>query len=478
MNKTKNNTFEYIFSNTQYNGQYNYTIWVLDNAGNNNFSLNSFNVSYFFGNNKIGTENRTVKDSITGSYFTINEYALANNITAYVHGVNTSSPTYKCMIYRIDDLSLIGTTEEKNSSYTGWITLNFSNPKPKLIKNTKYVLTCWGNDNMSKIYFDRIYPLAYGRSENEPYGSPPNITNWTYYENKLYSLYCNYSPDNTASQITNINSSPYTIGFGYNVTITANVTDDLSGVDLVKAQISYPGGKSGNFTMTHTMGDTYQYLFTDTWLTGQYNYTIWVIDNSSNSNSSTGHHFYVSANASISIATLQDSYTGSQYINITDPPNPPENYTLIDRGLTWDEYYNSNTGQNILEVSAGPINYQQENGTWRSINTSINQLTGDHPAYVYGYRNGNDHGLYGVYFKSNAQQEWPVAFTYNKSDDPTIHAIRSKLVGVGYVDPQSDWAYEYLQNVQSSQGQTNEYSITYPGVFTGVDVTWSYGNVG
>ena len=243
--------------------------------------------------------------------------------------------------------------------------------------------------------------------------------------------------------------------------------------------IGYPGGKAENKTMTLISGNTYQYVFNNTWLVGQYNYSIWATDNYNNSiNRSVRSHFHVSADASISIATLQDSYSGNQYINITDPPNPPENYTVVDRGFTWDEYYNAITGQNILEVSTGPVNYQEENGAWTPINNTITQLTSDHPAYVYGYRNGNDQGLFGVYFKSNAQNDWPVAFTYNRSDDPTINALRSKLVGVGYVDPQSNWAYQYLQNVQSSQGQINENSITYEDVFTGTNVTWSYGNTG
>ncbi len=279
-------------------------------------------------------------------------------------------------------------------------------------------------------------------------------------------------------QITMVSASPNTVGFGYNVTITANVTDSESGVEYVKMNITYPDDTQRNYTMSYISGDTYQYVFMDTWLTGQYNFTIWVIDTSNNSNYSSGHHFNVSADVFISIATLKDSYSGSQYINITDPPNPPENYTLVDRGLTWNTYYNASSGENILETFQGPVNYQEDNESWMPINNTITQLSSNHPAYVYGYRQGNDRGLFGVYFKPNAQQEWPVAFTYNKSDDPTIHAVRSKLVGVGYIDPQSNWAYQYLQNVQSSQGQTNDYSITYPGVFTGTDVTWSYGNTG
>jgi hypothetical protein len=279
-------------------------------------------------------------------------------------------------------------------------------------------------------------------------------------------------------QITTVSASPHTVGFGFNVTISANVTDSGSGVNTVNVNITYPDHTYGNYTMSHTTGNTYQYVFSSTWQTGQYNFTIWATDHSNNSNSSTGHHFHVSADVTISIATLKNSYSGSQYINITDPPNPLENYTLVGRGLTWDEYYNAITGQNILEVSTGPINYQEDNSTWTPINNSLRQLTSNHPAYNYGYRTGNDRGLFGVYFKPNAQNDWPVAFTYNRSDDPTTHAVRSKLVGVGYVDPQSNWTYQYLQNVQSSQGQLNDYSITYPGVFTGTDVTWSYGNTG
>jgi PKD repeat protein len=279
-------------------------------------------------------------------------------------------------------------------------------------------------------------------------------------------------------QITMTSTKPHTVGFGYNVTITTNVTDAGTGIDTVKVNIIYPDDTKGNYTMSYTTGNTYQYVFTDTWQTGQYDYAIWAIDNSNNINCSSGYHFQVSAEAIISIATLQDSYTGEEYINITDPLNPLENFTVIDRGLTWNTYYNATSGQNILETYQGPVNYQEMNGIWTPINNTISQLPSNHPAYVYGYRNGNDQGLYGVYFKSNAQQDWPVAFTYNKSDDPTIHAVRSKLVGVGYVDPQSNWSYQYLQNVQSSQGQVSAYSITYPGVFTGADVTWSYSNVG
>ncbi len=284
--------------------------------------------------------------------------------------------------------------------------------------------------------------------------------------------------DTVAPLIFNVSSSPETVGFGGMVQINATVTENGSGLLLVAVNITDPNGTSWNYSMTCIGEDLYQLNFSDSWLVGQYDYSVWAMDNVGNTACDSGHSFNVSADASMSIATLKNSYSGNQFINITDPPNPSENYTLVDRGLTWNTYYNATSGENILETYQGPVNYQEQNGTWTPINNTITQLTENHPAYVYGYRNGNNHGLYDVYFKSNAQQEWPIAFAYNKSDDPTIHTIRSKLVGVGYVDSQSNWSYQYLQNVQSSQGQTNDYSITYPGVFTGTDVTWRYGNTG
>jgi parallel beta-helix repeat protein len=288
--------------------------------------------------------------------------------------------------------------------------------------------------------------------------------------------WCNFTQDSTLPVITNVTATPHTVGFGYNVTINASVTDNVSSIGLVKVNIVYLDHSTGNYTMECIGGSMYQYKFAGTWTVGQYNYTVWAIDETYTTNSSSGHHFHVSADATISIATLKDSYSASQYINTTDPPNPPENLTLVGRGLTWDEYYNTTSGCNVLEVSPGPINYQEENGTWTPINDSLRQLTSDDPAYNYEYRTGNERGLFGVYFKPNAQSDWPVAFTYNKSDDPTTYVVRSKLVGVGYVDPQSNWAYHYLQSVQSSQGLFTGNTATYQNVFTGTDVIWRYSN--
>jgi len=275
-------------------------------------------------------------------------------------------------------------------------------------------------------------------------------------------------------EITNVSASPNIVGFGYNVTITANVTDEGSGVNTVKVNITGPQacgwGASTNYTMTNIGGDTYQYIFNDTWQTGKYNYTIWASDNYGNNNTTSAYSFNVSANATVHVYTLKDNYTTSEYVNITDPPM---DYQLIDRGLTWDKYYNPNTGTNTLEVSAEPINYQDENGLWIPIDTTIENLQNSNPASGQGYQMGGEQGLFGVYFKNNAQDDWPVAFAYNKSLD---NMVRSKPVGIGYLDPSNGWSYKHLESAQSSQAQIDGNNVKYDNILAGTDITYTYSN--
>lgn len=365
--------------------------------------------------------------------------------------------------------------------------------------------TCFSYENRTDWYhFDgvldeaQLYSRALGRDEiNASYnnGLYRLCHNFTGLADGTYQYYA-HAIDMNGSQgaaevqqvtvdtipptIINVSvASPNLVGFGFNVTINTNVTDDRSGVKNVSVTITFPPGASVNpeaFPLSHISGTMYRYIFSCTWYTGRYNYTIIAYDNASNEKISTVHSFNVSASATMSISTLKDSYGANQYINITDPPNPPENLTLVGRGLTWNTYYNASSGCNILESYQGPVNYQEDNGSWTPINNTLRPLTTIDPAYSYGYRTGNDRGLFGVYLKPDVSSDWPVAFTYNRSDNPSNFVVRSKLVGLGYVDPKSNWAYHYLQSVQSSQGQTNGDAVTYPGVFTGTNITWSYNN--
>jgi len=490
MNNTNGSIYEYVFNDTSQLGAYSYKVWVGDYAENlESSSQKEFTVIRSFGYRNIGNSNQSIWDTITGSKYKVNLKGVADNVSVYLDPGNaTSDYHYQCAIYRHNDSKLMGISEEKNIfSGKGWKIFNFSVPKPVLINDTEYVLCCWSDNYTVKMYYndsneeEEYYndgsSTLQGHYFEGVYNYTPEINNFDH-ETRRYSIYCKYTPDNSSPMIENISNTPGTVGFGFNVNITVNVTDNASGVATVKVNVTYPDDNYKNFTMNLTENNTYEYEFSDTWLVGQYNYSIWCVDYAGNSISSSGYSFNISAQATVSIATLKNSYEADEYINITDPPMPSDDYCLVGRGLTWNEYYNASSGKNIREIYTNPINYQDENGNWLPIEHNISVISSNHPAYNYGYRAGNEHGLYNVYFKPNAQDSWPIAFAYNKSTNPDTHVVRSKLIGVGYLDPSQNWAYEYLQNIQNGQGQISGNSAIYENVFTGTDVIWSYGNNG
>ena len=154
-------------------------------------------------------------------------------------------------------------------------------------------------------------------------------------------------------------AAPYAVGLGGNVTITADVIDDpgggCSGVQTVKVNISSPDDNTmGNFTMNFVGDDSYEYVFSDIWLVGKYNYSIWACDNASNSNCSSVYSFNVSAQADVSVCTIKDEYGVNETVNLTDPPGPPSQqigYELLDDNKVlriWNKfdsyYFNTSNG--------------------------------------------------------------------------------------------------------------------------------------
>jgi PKD repeat protein len=332
--------YVYTFEDTIQIGTYTYKIWSLDNAGNSNWSQNySFDVGHRFGYTTKGRLNQSVEDRILGTTYTIIKNGTADSITACIKTGQTA-PKVKCMIYRNNDSTLIGTTEEKTLNANGnasWIVFNFSGTKPTLIKNTYYVLSCW-SDNPSYLFYDNI--SGNSKYRNLTYGNPPDPANWDGSETRMYSIYCDYI---TKPEITGVSDSPDTVGFGFNVSISADVDGNGCAIDFVKVNISYPNNTTGSFPMNNTDGNSYVYNFSDTWLVGQYNYTIWACDIYGGSSTSMGHSFNVSAQATISVCTIKDFYGGNESINLTDPPgsSPLIGYTLLDDGEVlriWNKY--------------------------------------------------------------------------------------------------------------------------------------------
>jgi len=175
-------------------------------------------------------------------------------------------------------------------------------------------------------------------------------------------------------EINSVNYSSNTIGFGYNKTFTVNATDNQiandSGIKNVSVNITYPDNSYGNYTFTSLGNDTYQYLFSDTWLTGQYNCTIWTMDNAYNSNSSSGYNFNVTAQANITVCTVKDSYGDNETLNLTDPPGDNSGYTIQGNSVVWDNDYarlevSPHTSNNVVTQT------QYANVLWKDDDTSI-----------------------------------------------------------------------------------------------------------
>ncbi len=129
--------------------------------------------------------------------FFANENASANSISVFLRAEDTFPPVKgKCMIYKTSDSSLIGTTEEKTLS-TGatpdWVVFNYySDPQPQLVKDTEYTIVCWANYNYAVYYND--YSFSKGKYNSTVYGTPPPNPMFIN-ENRLYSIYCSYTPN-------------------------------------------------------------------------------------------------------------------------------------------------------------------------------------------------------------------------------------------------------------------------------------------
>ncbi|RLF36859.1 MAG: hypothetical protein DRN08_00535 [Thermoplasmata archaeon] len=159
------------------------------------------------------------------------------------------------------------------------------------------------------------------------YTIPSNATVGTHTINVSYagssSLYTNPS-FNTINitvhdlpKITNVTAIPQLIGYGYNVTIRANVTDQ-DGVDSVRVRITYPNGTSQWFDMVNISQDIYEYNCSNTWQWGNYSFYVWANDTAGKTNQSSVYKFYVRVNSSIRVFTDKDEYYPNEDVNLTD----------------------------------------------------------------------------------------------------------------------------------------------------------------
>ncbi|PNX47480.1 MAG: hypothetical protein BV459_04355, partial [Thermoplasmata archaeon M11B2D] len=172
-------------------------------------------------------------------------------------------------------------------------------------------------------------------------------------------------------QYVSVVDYPDQVGFGQNVTFEVNLFDNLSGIQAVYINITYPDNETtGNLSMVANMSYPcdYIYFFNDTWQNGVYNYSIWVVDHANNTNCTSGFNFTVSADATITVCTTKENYTSNDYINLTDPPGDPSRplgYELLDDGAVlhlWNQYdnYYFNTSSGI-QLTNHKDNYWSHN---------------------------------------------------------------------------------------------------------------------
>ena len=126
--------------------------------------------------------------------------------------------------------------------------------------------------------------------------------------------------ENISPEIIDTTYSPYILVPGSNVTIYADFFDNESQVETVKINITTPENIQENYTMvpSSTSGYDYEYVFTETWEPGQYNYSIWVNDHANNSNVSDGYCFFIS-DASPETESVEVSTNPSLTVCIDDP---------------------------------------------------------------------------------------------------------------------------------------------------------------
>jgi len=303
------------------------------------------------------------------------------------NGININN-TSNIDIYRISINDSVTPLEINNSNYS-YIninnTLSTDNSSPDIPDisgpslgdiETNYTYYVYTNDTDGDPY---LFYIDWGDGNNTGWFGPlfPSYPvhkrhSWTeqggyyvktkakdiFYNETSWSIPILFKTETNPPIINMVNDTPDPVGFGYNVTITANVTENTtsnySGIKTVRINITYPDDSYKNLTMKNIGNNTYQRVFTDWWNVGQYNYVIWATDNAYNTASSTGHSFTYSVDATISICTINSSYGGNETINLTDPPSSSYlvGYELLDDGEVlhiWNKYdsYYFNTSSGI-----------------------------------------------------------------------------------------------------------------------------------
>ncbi|UCE37447.1 MAG: hypothetical protein JSW00_18650 [Thermoplasmata archaeon] len=215
--------------------------------------------------------------------------------------------------------------------------------------------------------------------------------------------------DSIDPELSNLDATPNPQENDGYVNITVDITDDV-GVDEVWVNITYPDSSWINVTMTQGAGNEWFYNSTYPDL-GDYSYTVWANDTSSNWNS-TGPRIF----------TIQDT-DGPILTNLIDTPDPQENGGFVN--ITVDVI-------DDVGVDGVWVNITYPDSSW--INVSMEKGIGDEWFYNNSLLDLGIHS-YTVWAKdtsSNWNKTGPGTFTIQDTDGPIFNNI------LDFPDPQEN----------------------------------------
>ncbi len=156
----------------------------------------------------------------------------------------------------------------------------------------------------------------------------PTVYNVSCNITDMPSLYYNASDKNRASTKLEVYSSDYDVtpptinwidvapqpaGFGVEITITANITDDKA-VDHVIAKITPPGEETASLNMVNISQDLWSVNYTG-WKTGDYTLVIYAYDSNGNVGTATTA-FSVRGNTSMTVSTSKKKYAPFEDVHL------------------------------------------------------------------------------------------------------------------------------------------------------------------
>jgi len=135
-------------------------------------------------------------------------------------------------------------------------------------------------------------------------------------DNNILTAFYNFtiSIDSDAPQITSFTIIPNKTGYGNNITMEITVLDD-SPIDEGRIVVSRDGYYQ-EFNMTPITQLKYRLIWSDGWLPGLYNVTVYINDTIGNLNSTNGT-FFLDGNSSSQITVLKDTYFPGETVDLT-----------------------------------------------------------------------------------------------------------------------------------------------------------------